>query len=109
MSSPRTRRRPMLDELEGRLALSAGPSNTLRGRFGGGRGAGSVAEVSVPVSAGNINGRHSIVIGESISPIPGSTLEPKAVAVLGPNGKHLLAPRRAVRTGPPRLLDPLRP
>ncbi len=91
MSSPRTRRRPMLDELEGRLALSVGPSNTLGVASGVVEAPRSVAAVSVPVSAGNINGRHSIVIGESISPTSGSALEPKAVAVLGPNGENLPA------------------
>jgi len=90
MPWPRKRRRPALDVLEQRQLLSATvPANTLDIVQGNVASPGAIAEVSVPVTAHNINGRIPIVIGTATSPTEGSTLLPQVVAAIGPNGKRL--------------------
>jgi hypothetical protein len=90
MPWPRKRRVPALDVLEQRQLLSATvPANTLEIVQGNVASSGAGAEVSVPVTAHNINGRIPIVIGTATSPTEGSTLLPQVVAAIGPNGKRL--------------------
>ena len=90
MPWPRKRHLPDLDVLEQRQLLSATvPANTLDVVQGNVASPGAIAEVSVPVTAYNINGRIPIVLGTATSPTAGSTLLPQVVAAIGPNGKRL--------------------
>jgi hypothetical protein len=90
MPSRRTRHRPALELLEDRLALSTdAPANTLAIVSGTVTAAGATAAVSVPITARNIGGRVPIVIGTATSPTAGSGLNPRVIAALGPNGRHL--------------------
>jgi hypothetical protein len=90
MSSPRNRKQPALDVLEGRLVPSGNvPANTLAIVQGTVPAPGAVAEVSVPITARNINGRIPIVIGTATAPSAGSGVIPRVVAALGPDGKQV--------------------
>jgi hypothetical protein len=81
---------PALEQFEGRqLPSGAVPANTLAIVGGTVARPGATAEVSVPVTAHNINGRIPIVIGTATAPTAGSTLLPKVVAAFGPDGKRL--------------------
>jgi hypothetical protein len=97
VSSQRTRHLPTLDPLESRLVLSpATPANTLAIRQGIVPNPGAIAEVQVPVTTGNLNGRRPLVIGTSTMPTAGSTLLPRVVFARGPNGH-----RQTIRQGAP--------
>jgi hypothetical protein len=90
MSAPRTRHLPALESLESRWLLSGTvPVNTLATVEGTVASPGATAEVSVPVTAHNINGRIPIVIGTATTPTAGSTLRPEVIAALGPDGRRL--------------------
>jgi hypothetical protein len=84
------RRLVPLETLEDRQLLSgAVPANTLATVQGTVAGPGATAEVSVPVTAHNINGRVPIVIGTATSPTGGSSVLPEVVAAFGPDGRRL--------------------
>jgi hypothetical protein len=84
------RLQPALEVCEERRLLSGTvPANTLAIVQGTVASPGGTAEVSVPVTAHNINGRIPIVIGTVTAPTAGSALIPKVVAAIGPNGKRL--------------------
>jgi hypothetical protein len=90
MSSPRKRLAPALEEFEERKLLSgAVPANTLATVQGTVASPSATAEVSVPVTAYNINGRIPIVIGTATTPTAASGLLPKVIAAFGPDGKPL--------------------
>lgn len=89
MPSRANRLRAALEALESRSLLSTLPVNTLAVANGSVATPSGTAQVSTPVTAQNINGKSSIVIGESISPAAGSTLEPRFVAAYGANGQRL--------------------
>jgi len=78
-----------LESLEAKELLSGLPANTLAVASGSVLTPGGSAQVSTPITAQNMSGRTSIVIGESITVPPGSTLEPQFVAAYGPDGKRL--------------------
>jgi hypothetical protein len=98
VSSPRNRRLPALEPLEGRLVLStANPANTLAVAGGTVPASGAVVEVTVPIPPQTINNQgRPIVIGTATSPGAGSGLLPQVVAARGPDGKPL-----AVQVGAP--------
>jgi hypothetical protein len=84
------RHTPALEAFEERkLPSGAVPANTLAIVDGTVAGPGATAEVSVPVTAHNINGRIPIVIGTATAPAAGSTLLPQVVAAFGPDGQRL--------------------
>jgi hypothetical protein len=86
----RKQQRPALEVLEGRLVLdSTIPANTLATVQGTVSSPGAVAQVSVPVTAHNINGLESIVLGTATAPAGGGGLLPQVVYVIGPDGKRL--------------------
>lgn len=90
MPRHRKQQRPALDVLEERLVLtSTVPVNTLATVQGTVSSPGAVAQVTVPVTAHNINGLKSIVLGTATSPTDGSGLLPQVVSVIGPDGKRL--------------------
>jgi hypothetical protein len=81
---------PALEEFEERKLLSGtAPANTLATVQGTVASPGATAEVSVPVTAYNINGRIPIVIGTATTPTAGSGLLPRVIAAFGPDGKPL--------------------
>jgi hypothetical protein len=81
---------PALDVLEGRVVPSTAlPANTLAVVQGTVSAPGEVAEVSVPITAANINGRIPIVIGTATSPTAGSGLNPRVVSARGAGGERL--------------------
>ena len=81
--------RATLEPLEARGLLSTLPVNTLAVASGNVATPGASAQVSTPVTAHNLNGKPSVIIGESITPAPGSALAPQFVAAYGPNGQRL--------------------
>jgi hypothetical protein len=83
------RYRACLEPLEARELLTALPANTLAVASGTVAAPGGSAQVSTPVTAENIHGKSSIVIGESITAAPGSGIQPQFVAAYGPDGKRL--------------------
>ena len=84
---------PGLDVLERRELLTRKcPREHARHRAGDRCQSRPIADVSVPVTAYNINGRIPIVLGTATSPTTGSTLLPQVVAAIGPNGKRLANP-----------------
>ncbi len=86
-----------VERLEGRIVLTSGnPANTLATAQGVVTAPGAVADVTVQVSAQNINGRIPIIIGTATSPTGNSDLLPKVVAAIGPDGSRL-----PVRQGAP--------
>jgi hypothetical protein len=90
MPWPRKRRLPALDVLEERRLLSATvPANTLAVVQGNVASPGAIANVAVPVTAYNINGRIPVVLGTATSPTAGSTLLPRVIAAIGPDGQRL--------------------
>src|SRR5262249_17675687 len=90
MTWPRIRRLPALEFLEDRQLLNgSAPANTLATVQGTVAGPGATAEVSVPVTARNINGRIPIVIGTATAPAGGSRLVPRVTSALGPGGERL--------------------
>jgi hypothetical protein len=79
-----------LEPLEGRQVLSSAvPANTLATVDGTVTSPGAIAQVTVPVTAFNINGLKSIVLGTATSPAAGSGLLPQVSYVIGPAGKKL--------------------
>ncbi len=96
VSSNRTRRQTMQEGLESRLVMSTSlPADTIGVVSGSIPSPHAVADVSVAISPRNINGRHSIVLGESVSPAPGSGLAPTVVSARGSDGKPLPIQRSA--------------
>ncbi|AGA26865.1 hypothetical protein [Singulisphaera acidiphila] len=90
MSSTKAQFRPLLETCEPRVALSADvPANTLAVAQGEVQAPRKPAEISVPVSARNINHRHSIIIGETVRPDNGSSLLPAVTHAHGPSGEPL--------------------
>jgi hypothetical protein len=90
MASQPARHRPALERLEDRTALSTNlPANTLAVVTGTVAAPGAVADVSVPITSRNIGGRTTIVIGTATAPTAGSTLNPRVVAAIGADGRHL--------------------
>ncbi|SIO61228.1 hypothetical protein SAMN05444166_6687 [Singulisphaera sp. GP187] len=91
MSSTKAQFRPLVETCEPRVALSADvPSNTLAVVQGEVQTPHETTKVSVPVSARNINRRHSILIGESVRPEDGSSLIPAVRHAHGPGGEPLV-------------------
>jgi hypothetical protein len=81
---------PVREVLEPRHLLSGSePANTLAIVDGTVPAPGAVTRIEVPVTAYNINGRVPIVIGTATSPTSGSSLLPRVIAALGPDGKPL--------------------
>jgi hypothetical protein len=90
------RARLTLEQCEVRLVLSAGlPADTIAVVSGSVPTSGAVSDSTIPVSAKNIGGRHSVLIGESVQPTNGSTLAPVIVSARGPNGNTLQINRGA--------------
>jgi hypothetical protein len=88
--SPILRQLRTVEALERReVPSSTVPANTLATLVGDVTSPGMVAEVSVPISARNINGRIPIVIGTATSPAEGSGLVPRVVSARGPDGRAL--------------------
>jgi hypothetical protein len=81
MTPTGTRYRPTLDELEHRQVLN---SNALADSLGTVPAPHSVAEISVPITAQNIQNRHSIVLGTSTQPKVQSSLTPDRSLSLSP-------------------------
>ncbi|WP_406695832.1 hypothetical protein V5E97_33020 [Singulisphaera sp. Ch08] len=99
MSLTKAQFRPLVETCEPRVAMNADvPSNTLGVVQGEVQAPQTTAEVSVPVSARNINRRHSIIIGESVRPEEGSSLIPAVTHARGASGEPL-AVRQGIQAG----------
>lgn len=91
MSSPKSqiRFRPIVEVCEARVALSGAAANTLAVVPGTVQTPHSRAATSFPVSARNINRRHSIILGASIRANDGSGLIPTAAHAQGASGEPI--------------------
>jgi hypothetical protein len=83
-----------VDVLEGRVVPSSSsnstlPADTLAVVQGTVSAPGGVAQVSVPITSANINGRIPIVIGTATSPTAGSGINPRVISARGPDGQAL--------------------
>ncbi len=88
MSSNPTRYLPELEACESRLAMSSATvANAFAVAHGVVKAPHTTAEVSVPVSPRNLGHRHSIVVGTTVAPSPGSRLIPTVTAARNANGK----------------------
>src|SRR6185437_8306263 len=84
------RRKPALEALEDRRAMSSGfAANTIAVVPGAVRAPDTVADVEIPIAPENLARRHSTVIALFARPQPGSTLQPAITLVRGPDGREL--------------------
>jgi len=90
MSSPKSRYRPAVETCERRVALSTGVSaNTLAVVNGVVQTPQSRAAASFPVTARNINRRHSVILGASVRANEGSALVPAVTHAQGASGESI--------------------
>ena len=91
MNNGRFRRRPSLERMEPRLAMSiASPMATVGVTQGTVPGPGGLGSASVVVEPLNLaQGRSSTVIELVVTPSSGGTLNPSIMSVFGPSGKRL--------------------
>ena len=90
--SNRNRRRPRVDNLEGRIALSAAtlPIGTLDATTVRVERPNQVAEARLEVRPADLSaGRASTIIGLSARPEAGGSLRPRLLSALGPNGQAI--------------------
>ena len=99
MSTSKRQSQPAVEACESRLALSGGvPSNVLAVVPGVVQAPHAIADVSFPVTARNINRRHSIIVGTTVRPNGGSSLLPAVANARGPSNEPL-----PVRQGVPSV------